>query len=275
MFHLMRRPGYRYRFRDLISGNFSLEAELFNRIGGFNTEFWCHEDYELGVRCVKASIPFAFAYDAIGYHHECTDLKRSLVRKYDEGKADVLMGRYYPEIRPVLPLARFKAPILSIRYLLSQLAFRCPEAGNILDALFRNMLNLLERKNLRGFWMRILNYRLTFYYWVGVAGELGTKKALSDFLKGDLPDIDTNSEEINIDLRAGMEAAEKRLDNERPTGAFIYYGEHLVGHIYPQPGVERLRGIHLRPVLATDWARPLLKAIALDGSVDIKLDIPC
>ena len=272
MFLLMRRPGHRYRFCDLLSGNFSLEVDIFKRIGGFNTDFWCHEDYELGVRFIKVGLPFEFAHDAVGYHHASTDLVHSLKRKHDEGRMDVLMGRRHPEIRPILPLARFKAPILTIRYLLSQLAFRWPEAGNILDAFFRNMLNLLERKNLRRFWVRILNYRLTYHYWLGVAGELDTKRALADFLKGDLPDIDTNSEEINIDLRAGMEAAEQRLDNERPAGAFIYYGEHLVGHIYPQPGAERLRGIHLRPVLATDLARPLLKALALGGLVDIDIN---
>jgi len=270
MFHLMRRPGHRYRFNNLLSGNFSVETEIFKQIGGFNTDFWCHEDYELGVRFIKAGIPFAFAHDAIGYHHESTDLGRSLSRKYEEGKADVLMGFCHPEMRLTLPLGRFRTPVLSIRNLFFTLAFRWPAAGNILDALLQNILDLFERKNLRGFWLRILNYRLTYHYWVGVAEELGTEKALADFLKDYLPNVDTGIEEINIDLHAGLEEAEQRLDNERPAGAFIYYGKYLVGHIYSQPGTEQLRGIHLRHVLATDLARPLLKALAIEGLVDIK-----
>jgi hypothetical protein len=31
-----------------------------------------------------------------------------------------------------------------------------------------------------------------------------------------------------------------------------------------KPGTERLRGIHLRRLLATDFSKPLLKALALE-----------
>jgi hypothetical protein len=39
----------------------------------------------------------------------------------------------------------------------------------------------------------------------------------------------------------------------------------MVGHILPQPGAEPLRGVHLRRILATTLAAPLLKALACEG----------
>jgi hypothetical protein len=65
-----------------------------------------------------------------------------------------------------------------------------------------------------------------------------------------------------------LEAAERRLDQERPDGAQIRLGPRTVGRIPPQPGAERLRGVHLRHILATDLAWPLLVALAGNDILD-------
>jgi len=268
MFDAMRQPGHRCSYRDLLSGNFSLAAELFARMGGFDPTLRCHEDYELGMRLIKAGASFTFAADALGYHYEMTDLDRSLRRKYQEGQADVLLGSRHPELRCMLPLARFRVPRSPLSRLLYALAFAWPGGGDLLAIRLRHLLDLLERARLRSRWRRLLDDLLGYWYWRGVAVELGSRRALAGFIEGGLSPVDEGGDEIEIDLRQGLKAAERQLDETRPSGVHIRYGRQSVGRIPPQPGVEALRGVHLRPVLATDLAMPLLKALALEGSTD-------
>ncbi len=269
MFSVMGQPGHRFTYRDLLSGNFSLEANLFARLGGFDPAFWCHEDYELGLRLIKAGIPFFFESDALGYHHETTTLDRTLERKYQEGGADVLLGHCYPEIRPVLPLARFKTPYLSYN-LMCTLAFRWPAVGKFLVGWLRHGLDLFERIRLRRQWRQLLGCLLAYFYWQKVAEELSTRQALADFLQKGL--ADGTDPEIEIDLREGLEGAERRLDEARPAGARIRYGKQMLGRIPSQPGTERLRGVHLCSILATQLAKPLLKALAQEGVIGMEVD---
>jgi GT2 family glycosyltransferase len=269
MFDVMRQPGHRYTYSDVLGGNFSLEAELFGRIGGFNPAFWCHEDYELGVRLLQAGATFTFAADALGYHREASDIDRSLQRKYQEGRADVLMGRCHPELRPTLLMARLEAYSLLPSRILRTFAFKWPVVGDKLAARLRRTLDLLEQARLYHFWQRLLDGLLGYWYWRGVAVELGALRALADFLQENPVYSNEIGTEIVLDLCEGLEVAERRLDNERPLGACVCYGSQLVGYIRRQPGAERLRGIHLRPTLATRLAAPLLKAMALEGATDL------
>jgi glycosyltransferase involved in cell wall biosynthesis len=267
MFHAMRQPGHRFTYQDLLSGNLSLEAELFARVGGFDPTLRCHEDYELGVRLIKAGASFAFAADALGYHHEATDLSRSLQRKYNEGQADVIIGQRYPELCPSMPLAHFWEPWSSLSRRLRPLAFAWPEGGDRLAASLRRALDLLECMRLRGRWRRLVNELLDYWYWRGVAGELGTRRALASFLQRSSVRAYEGDHEIELDLREGLEAAERHLDEEQPTGVRIRYGQWPVGRIPSQSGAEPLCGVHLRPILATDLAWPLLRAMALEGAM--------
>jgi glycosyltransferase involved in cell wall biosynthesis len=266
MFDAMRQPGRRCSYRDLLSGNFSLAAELFARPGGFDPTLRCHEDYELGVRLIKAGASFTFAADALGYHHEMTDLDRSLARKYQEGQADVLLGKRHPELRRLLPLARLRMPHASLSRGLHILAFAWPGGGDLVAARLRHALDLLERAGRRGPWRRLLDNLLGYWYWRGVAMELGNRQALAGFIEGGLSAADEGGDDLEIDLRKGLEVAERQLDEARPWGVHIRYGRQSVGRIPPQSGFERLRGVHLRPILATDLSMPLLKALALEGS---------
>lgn len=272
MFHVMRERGHRYTYRDLLSGNFSLEAELFTRVGGFDPSFRCHEDYELGVRLINAGATFTFSADALGYHHEKTGLNRCLQRMYDEGQADVLMGRRYPELRSTLRLVHTAIARSVGGRILRQLAFRCPRAGDVAAACVRSMLSLLERTRLRSLWRRLLDGLLYYWYWRGAAKVLGTQRALADFLYGAPARADKFGIEIEIDLREGLEIAEQRLDERRPAGARIRYGRRPVGRIPPMLGAERLRGVHLRPILATDLAWLLHEAMVLEDAFSKPID---
>lgn len=267
-FQAMRRSDHRYMYSNLLSGNFSLETRLFARVGGFDPTFRCHEDYELGMRLIKAGAVFSFAPGALGYHHDMTDLDRALERKYQEGEADVLMGRRHPELRPVLLMARLEAHSLLPSRVMCAIAFTWPRVGDALAAWARQMLHLLEWMRLHRPWRRLLHGLFAYWYWRGVAKELETRRAVINFLRGCPTSPDESGLEIEIDLREGLEVAERRLDQERPSAVRVRYGQQFIGRIPSQVGAERLRGAHLRPHLATTLARPLLVALMIEGARD-------
>jgi glycosyltransferase involved in cell wall biosynthesis len=264
-FYAMRQPGHRFTYRDLLSGNFSIGAERFESIGGFDSSLCCREDYELGIRLMRARVPFAFAADAVGRHHETAGLGRSFRRTRLEGRADVQIGRLHPEMRAVFQLSSYDAPAPRLDRLLRRLAWAFPGGGDLLAAGLCHRLNFLEKARARAQWQRLCSSLRAYWYWRGVAEELRTPRALERFLREAAPAGD--AVQIEIDLLEGLPEAERRLDEERPEGVCLRYGPHLIGTIPPQPGAERLRGAHLRPALAESLAWPLLTAIAVERSV--------
>ncbi|MBD2075735.1 glycosyltransferase family 2 protein [Phormidium sp. FACHB-592] len=269
MFCPMRQYGHRFSYRNLLSGNFSLQAELFNQVGGFDASFKCHEDYELGVRLIQAGANFTFDENALGYHHEITDLDRSLQRKYQEGKASVQLGRKYPELIstfPVLYLFKSRSPLFQSILLI--LIFQFPIVSDWIVTSFRGWLNVLEYMRMHGSWHRLLDQLLGYWFMRGVADVLNTQVALAQFLELEPIAATQEEPEIEVDLKEGLVAAEQVLDTYRPTSIRIFYGHQPVGHVPLAPGRERLRGEHLRPFLATTLASSLLSAIALEKATD-------
>ena len=268
-FETMQQPGHRYTYQDLLSGNLSMEAELFTRIGGFNPTIRSAggEDYELGVRLLKAGISLSLIPNALAYHHETMNLSRSFQRMRQEGRADVHIGRQHPELRPILGLAHFGEVHFLKSLIKHALAFNHPRIGDGLASLLFHALRLLERIRFRAAWHRFFGRLRQYWYLRGVAEEIGSRNALVKFLQEGPAHADQGGHEIEIDLSDGIEAAERRLDIERPACLRIRYRHYVVGRIPPQAGAEMLRGAHLRPFLArTDLAWRLLRAMIVDGA---------
>jgi len=197
-----------------LSGNFSLEASLFARVGGFDPELWCHEDYELGVRLLKAGANFTFTAEALGYHHETVDVGRALQRKYQEGRADVLLGARHPELRAQLPLAQIERLPLLLSLILRSLVFSQRVMGDALVMPLPHLLNLLERLQLYRSWRRLLDGLYGYWYWRGVAAEVGNRQALDDFQQGSfLHAEDTNHSQR--DLTRGVSLLKAFLSTDR------------------------------------------------------------
>jgi glycosyltransferase involved in cell wall biosynthesis len=266
MFAVMRDPGHRFHAFDLLSGNMSLPACLFRRVGGFDPAFTCHEDYELGVRLMEAGVLFAFAHNAVGHHHEQTDLRRALRRKFDEGCADVDLGRRHPEIRDELPLAHVSRMRSRRARAVLRLAFLSAAHAGLITTVGLSMLGVMERARARTQWRRVLDDLLLYWYWRGVADRLGSVDAALRYANeprvGSVPPV-----EIDVDLSRGIAAAQQLLEATRPAGARIRFGTHAVGRIVPRPGAEPLCARHLPPALERHLAVSLLDAMAQDGAI--------
>ncbi|MEG3938931.1 glycosyltransferase [Microcoleus sp. S36b_A3] len=268
-FYQMGRPDHRFGYQDLLSGNLSLDAELFASLDGFDSAFGnCGgEDYEFGVRLLKADVSFAIAADAVGYHyeHETNNLDRSFGRARQEGRSDVLIGQRHPELRPILKIKYYEVPDSLTDKILVAIAFLWVQAVDLLALGLRKSLDLVESLRMRGTWRWLRGNLLGYWYFRGVMDELKSRSGISSFMQSGAARADLSDREIEIDLQQGWEAAERAIDAARPDGIYLRYGELPVGHVTPEVGREHLRGVHLRRILATSMSDELLAAIAVNG----------
>jgi hypothetical protein len=63
----------------------------------------------------------------------------------------------------------------------------------------------------------------------------------------------------------GIDLAEAQIEAQRPDGPFY---DHNLGFVPSQPGGEKLRSAHLRPLLASNFSVQLLKALAAEGALE-------
>jgi GT2 family glycosyltransferase len=264
-FFKMRQAGYRFAYHNMFSGNFSLSAELFRRVDGFDTRLRCHEDYEFGYRLIEAGASFHFASDAVGYHHDRTDVDRSLQRRRAEGEADVYLAQRYPILGKRLPM--MQGPFSPLSRGLRYLAFKQPKVGDTITRLLRRGLDILESAWLYGFWQQTLHHLQDYWYWRGVAGEVGSPRLIQQLVASfdKLDEEDPEPPELIIDLAQGLKTGEKLLDTHRPASVALAIESQLVGEISPDPGMERLRGAHLRAMMATRTPSLPLTARAAQG----------
>jgi hypothetical protein len=282
-FYALAQASHRFTYQDLRGDNFSLAASLFARIGGFDPIFKYGANQELGLRLLKANVLFVFAPEALAYYHRRLDPDYSFQWAYQEGRLEAQFSRQHPELPKTPVVDHCGAPNLPQHWytprLLHLLGFTWPAVGNWLAGVCGGLLPLLEQFRLRTWWRKIYCGLTMYWYWRGLAQELGSKQGLARFRQGrqsqqsastrpSVPPgqgdgLSTISQpEIRLDLSQGLATAEGLLDQARPAGAAIYYGQDYLGDMPAQPGAEQLRGVHLRPFLAQRLAVPLLEALA-------------
>jgi hypothetical protein len=270
MFDRMSRPGHQFSFRDVLTGNLSLPADLFHRAGRFEPLLQCHEDYELGARLLKMGVSLRFLSGAAGIHHESSNLERALRRKYDEGRADVLMTSLHPDLAAVLPLAAMPSRLVR---LLRQLHFHAPIAGRVATWLLRRYVEALDLLKVRTTWQARLDTLMGSWYWRGVADEAGSWARVAHILATAAQDnLLTDAPALTMDLARGVDAVEHDLDWIRPRHVRLTYGTELVGDLRTPAGTEPLRGSHLRPRLLAELGAHLLRAMTSTGAIPDAID---
>ncbi len=252
-------PGHRLRFDQVFSGVLSVSAERFRALGGFDERLRCREDLELGQRWLASGARVRFSRAAGGRHHELRSRERLVQRKLAEGAADVTIARTHPELWPALRLA---LPVRGAANAAQRLALAAPALARAFEALLGALLSPLERLRWRGTWRKLQAGLMHSAYWRGVASALegGGLDALARACERDAP---LPEPPLALDLRDGLEAAERALDRMRPSAARLCFGTLPVGDIPAVAGAERLRGAHLRRALAGELSSPLLDALAL------------
>jgi GT2 family glycosyltransferase len=277
-FDALKRDSYRFTYRDLLSGNLSLEKAIFQRLGGFDPTIKAAggEDYEFGVRVIKAGIPLCFVEDALANHydHDTTDIHRSMKRFRQEGRADVQIGRRHIELRNTLHLAKFEAPVPFVTRLLRSFALERPGLGNLLASSFEYALRPLEKLRMRGTWSKFYGQLRSYWYWRGVRDELGGRTTVANFVQAAPVHLDDAAFDLELNLREGLSAAMRQVDEGRPLSIRLRYGDHIIGRVAVVPGAEPLRGAHLRFILAKNFAWPLACALAIENALPSDSDDP-
>lgn len=112
-------------FKCFVTGNSSLPRILLARAGWFDEGFreYGGEDLELGYRLHRAGATFAFAGEAISWHHHVRSLANTcrLMEAYGKGSLPLLLSKH-PELAGLLRLAFLSARGWAPRALLLRIA---------------------------------------------------------------------------------------------------------------------------------------------------------
>jgi hypothetical protein len=270
-FDAFKRDSHRFTYRDLLSGNLSIEKDIFHHLEGFDPTIKAAggEDYEFGVRVIKSGIPLCFAKDALATHydHETTDVHHSMKRFRQEGRADVQIGRRHIELRTTLHLAKFEAPTPFVTRLLRGFALDRRGMGEFLASCFEHTLRMLEKLRMRGTWLKVYGQLRGYWYWRGVRDELGGPAAVANFVQAAPAHLDDAELDLELDLREGLSATMRQVDKARPLSLRLRYGRHIIGRVPVVPGAEPLRGAHLRFILAKNYTWPLACALGIENAL--------
>ena len=262
----MKTPGYRFGYDDLLSGNFSVSAALFNQVGKFDNSFRCREDYELGARLINAGAQFIFSEAAWGYHRdETTTQARLFKRRKDEGKADVKFAAKHPDLLQRLPLAGYGHRFSFLKKAFLFVVFNQPAVTDNIAFLFLRLLKLYEKLRLRSSWHKLGGKMHQYWYVRGLTEELNSQQALEYFFEK--TQAVEGHTDLELDLVEGLVAAEELIEQYRPGSLHINYGPHFIGKVKPLPGSEKLRGAHLRQILKTNFSQTLVHALIVEQAI--------
>jgi GT2 family glycosyltransferase len=105
----MAEPGYRLRFRDVYTGNFSARRDVLLAIGGFDEAFrvYGHEDYELAVRLQAAGVALGYSADACAHQHYDKTFAAFARDGIARGRTAVLFAAKHPTIVDSIKLSEF------------------------------------------------------------------------------------------------------------------------------------------------------------------------
>jgi hypothetical protein len=164
----MRQPGYRLRFRDAYTGNFSVRRDVLQGVGAFDETFrvYGHEDYELALRLEAAGVELVFDPDALAWQHYEKPFAAFARDGVARGRTAVLFASKHPEVVESIKLGEYSQGPLKWRLLrglllqLSGVTTRVP--GWIIAA-----VTAAERRGAARLdrWYR---YAIDFFYWYGV-----------------------------------------------------------------------------------------------------------
>jgi GT2 family glycosyltransferase len=254
-------PRHRYTFRDLLTGHCSISRAMFTGLGGFDASLQCHEDFEFGFRAIEEGVDVRFVADAEARHHDESTLDKILRRKWDEGVADVQLARKHPRLLRGLPLGLALAGGRGAA-VVQRKAVESAPGHQLIPSALRGAMSTFERLRMRDKWRDALERAMDYWYWRGVAHAAGGAVQVRAIRTAEAP---PGEPALDVDLSRGLDAVERQLDGVRPRRIRVFIGRELVGLSADAPGADRLRGVHLRPLLLQHMLDSYLAAAARAG----------
>lgn len=180
-FRALAEPGHRWTFADVCDGNASLPVELFRRLGRFDEAFTGgrRQDWEFGLRVLRAGVPIRYSARARGDHHFDTAVGTFLRNARQEARYDVVLGRKHPAARHLLPLAMLDADGWSAY---TRRGVRRASRALAHPGVAERVLARLEALELRGRWWRLLTFLWRVQYARGLADALPRRDERTSFL---------------------------------------------------------------------------------------------
>lgn len=168
----MAAPGYQAGYRDIVTGNLSIARETFASLGGFDRHFMRMEDYEFGARLLASGVRFNFVADARARHLVDTRVAPSLQLTRRTARYEVLLIERHPSLLDESPL---NAP----PPLAERLVFGLPRLGSASAHAAAWVLFAAQRCRLRSLWRPLYQRLHTYWFWRGIADEVGDLENLS------------------------------------------------------------------------------------------------
>jgi GT2 family glycosyltransferase len=105
----LARPGYKLRFRDAYTGNFSARREVLRAVGGFDEAFrvYGHEDYELALRLQAAGVELVYSAEACAHQHYEKTFAAFARDGIARGRTAVLFAEKHPAIVDRIKLSEY------------------------------------------------------------------------------------------------------------------------------------------------------------------------
>lgn len=268
-FQSLASPEHRFSFKDLLTGNLSLPAQLWEQMGGLDPSFRAaHEDFELGVRLMQLGIPFRYAPDALAYHHEyeTMTIEGAFRRAREEGRSDVLMGMKHAHVRSDLRITVLMTRSAGVRGWLDRLIFTLGGRVDPLAYAIASLLPLFARMHLRDAYVVLYRELNEYWYLRGAAEILQSWSTWRRFARS--APSPRAAKRLYVDLKEGIRAAEEAIDGATPEEVILQYGGNELGVLPCEAGAEPWRGRHLRPLLCGRLRQAYLLCLLEAGDLE-------
>jgi len=167
-FTAMREPGHKLGFGDLFTANLSIKSPLFHSLGGFDESLARLEDYEFGIRLIKAGTLLVHNPRAIATHWEVNSVVKWVGRARLEAESEFRMGQKHPEFRESIfreRLDKGESALTAWSSRIREIAFKRSVFVDVLIGLLTKSLPALEALKARRSWRHIMGGGHEYSYW--------------------------------------------------------------------------------------------------------------
>ncbi|MDR7419923.1 MAG: glycosyltransferase family 2 protein [Armatimonadota bacterium] len=150
----------------VVTRNFSVDAEAFHRVGGFDEGFkgYGWEDIELGFRMVRNGVTLRFEPTALGYHYHVQGLAEARAKMHEAGVGAVYFWRKHNRDRGLGLFLEILPVLLPLKWLVYR--------SGLITAILLPVLWISERTGATIVAGEVYSHLLWRSYYAGVFQEL-------------------------------------------------------------------------------------------------------